>query len=149
MCSQLTLGDASQGGSGTLQISGTSTLKGLTTGGAEIVGYIQSATNPGSVQGIISQSGGLNSFGTLYLGYSSIVFNPIGTYTLSGGSMYNAGRGGEYVGYNGSGYVNQTGGTNNLNFNDYGNSGDTNSTLTLGWSNVGSGNYTRPEPTPT
>ena len=29
-----------------------------------------------------------------------------------------------------------------LNFNDYGNSGDTNSTLTLGWSNVGSGNYT-------
>jgi hypothetical protein len=62
--------------------------------------------------GSIDQSGGVNSMAGLYIGYQS---GSTGTYDLSGGgTLSTVPGGGEWVGFNGTGVFNQTGGTNNL-----------------------------------
>ena len=133
-CGELRLGDIAwpNYGNGTVLISGTTTTKGLSVGGDEILG-VQ------SLQGFVYRSGAKNSYsGTLYLGQAS---DATGTYNLSAGTsgslLYGAGSGGEYVGYNGIGSFNQTGGSNNLNFTS-----GTNGTLNVGWGFTSSGNYT-------
>ena len=109
------------GASGTVNLSGgTFTVPG--SAGAEFVGF--------SGTGVFNQSGGTNAipngglgsinYGSLYLGYNA---GSVGTYNLSGGMLAATGVVQiilEVVGNNGTGYFNQTGGTNNAAFIELG-----------------------------
>jgi fibronectin-binding autotransporter adhesin len=93
------------GYSGTYTLSGSGFLTASGSGSNEYVGFIGT--------GYFNQNGGTNTVG----GYLSVgeKFGSIGTYTLNSGSLSISGSSSdEYVGYQGTGYFNQSGGTNTV-----------------------------------
>ena len=94
------------GATGTYNLSGTGAL---TVNANEYIG------DGGT--GIFNQTGGTHTFrGDLYLGYGASSSN--GTYNLSAGALTSTLSGEQYVGYNGVGTFNHTGGTNDLEGDD-------------------------------
>jgi hypothetical protein len=94
--------------------------------------YIGDSGSGGGGVGAFDQSGGINTVTAygLYLGYNS---TDTGSYTLSGTGLLVAGQtdfGQEFVGYNGAGVFNQSGGTNSAGF------------LSLSTNDQSSGTYT-------
>jgi hypothetical protein len=117
------------GGTNTL-VMGSSSPALLTD--AEFIGNSSNVTGADGA-GVLSQASGVNTvIQSLYLGENA---TDAGTYALSGG-IFNVQNGSEYVGYGGSGLVNQTGGD----AQGSSSSGD-NSTIYIGYNSGSSGIY--------
>ena len=89
------------GGNGTYNLSGGQLIGGFADN--EYVGYSAGAAGPSTSWAEST----LTMYGSLYLGYFNTGSN--GAYALSGGSLHST----TYVGWSGTGYFTQSGGTNN------------------------------------
>ena len=110
----------SESGNVSLGYNGSLYVDNATSGisGGQLTAQYEYVGSSGS--GTFTQSFGTHSVSSsLYLGYNS---GSTGTYTLSGGQLSATSSSyayGEYVGYSGNGFFNQTGGTNNISYGLY------------------------------
>jgi fibronectin-binding autotransporter adhesin len=107
-------------GTYTLGKTGGSTTSATLSAGNELIGSQNfDSTTDAYVNGVgtFTQNAGTNQVGGLFVGYQSGVgATPIGTYSLVGGSLtsFTTGEGAiEYIGFEGYGVFNQSGGKNN------------------------------------